>query len=352
MPPSWATAQALPCGTPGQGSGSRRRQIPGRHAFGSRAPPLFRDWPRSQSFQSLSQNPAFRDARTPASRRRLRSRRRRRRWPSWRCPTASASPVSGRTKAATAAAMNSADPSWLTTTIHQPRSARRAARPVAVHLGQSQVAGDEKEHATDDFRGPDVPMQLRGSEVPEQRHRQAGAEVQRADKEGDRTRPIQPTGLSRPPTPVSRPHHPIGSASRGALATCRHRRVATSSEEDPTKHEHSSSQPRPPNMRLSQKRPDREERPTNHERGSRNSIDPSQPPSSRRIGPTPRLSKIPTPADEHPPLAQRPPVESHRGSVVGCSPTGFSGGWRRSGGLPRQGEPPIGDRTRRPVTPR
>ena len=82
-----------------------------------------------------------------------------------------------------------------------------AARPVAVHLGQGEVAGDEEEHAADDFRRPDEAVHLGGGEVADQRRQQAGAEVEGADEEGDGARPVEPPRLSRPPAPLG-PHHP------------------------------------------------------------------------------------------------------------------------------------------------
>ena len=69
-----------------------------------------------------------RGARTPASRRRSRSRGRRLSVPQLAMPTASASPVDGRTKEATAETMKRIEPTWLTATIHQPRSRRRQKR--------------------------------------------------------------------------------------------------------------------------------------------------------------------------------------------------------------------------------
>jgi hypothetical protein len=51
-------------------------------------------------------------------------------------------------------------------------------------------------------------------------------------------------------------------------------------------------------MRLSQKRPKRKQRPPNYKGSGSNSIDPPQSPNSRRIGPSPRISRIPTTDDE------------------------------------------------------
>jgi hypothetical protein len=76
-------------------------------------------------------------------------------------------------------------------------------------------------------------------------------------------------------------------------------------------------------MRLSQQSPKGEKRPANDKGGSGDSIDPSKPARSSRIGLTPRLGWTSTAAPQDPPLAQNPPIESHRASLFGRpKPTG------------------------------
>ncbi len=113
-------------------------------------------------------------------------------------PRSIAVEVAGRVNAATPARKNSTDPSWLTATIHQPRSWRRTPGAPVADLDQGEVAGDEEADAPDHVREPDPAVGLSGGQVLGERRHQADPEEQRPGEQHGRTEPADLPAAASP----------------------------------------------------------------------------------------------------------------------------------------------------------
>ena len=177
---------------PRPGQGSRSRQIPGR-IRSVRGASLVACPPSRQSSQSPP-CPRYGAARTPASTPATAKQRAPVRVPQLAIPTAIMSP-SARTKEATAETMKRTEPTWLTTTIHQPRLARgAAAAPGAADLDHRQVAGDQEEGAADDVRLPDQAVLLGGVRSPSNESTRLIAKTRVPTKRTTALEPVEAAG--------------------------------------------------------------------------------------------------------------------------------------------------------------
>jgi hypothetical protein len=137
-------------------------------------------------------------------------------------PTATSSPLAGRTKEATAATRKRAEPSWLTETIHQPRSRRRlqnnrpgaisriARNPEIRNSRQPIRSGDQTRRSSVAAPRPSMnesAMLIAKTTVPKKRAK----ELIHSRRSGSLAHQCHSLGSSRPSSPTS----------RGPLTACR-----------------------------------------------------------------------------------------------------------------------------------
>ena len=178
--------------------------------------------------------------------------------------------VEGRTKEATAETMKRTEPSWLTATIHQPRSRRRQKRqprPISTIARWPEI---EEERAADHVRRPDQPVLCGRAESVDERVDQVDREDERADEEDDGAEPVQPPRLARPPAPARRRR--LAPAAR-LVDDLQHRGVAAGAEEDAADQVDRAAGRRPADAGLRQRRAEREQRAADHEGGRRDRVD-------------------------------------------------------------------------------
>ena len=114
----------------------------------------------------------------------------------------STSPPTGRANEATAETMKRIEPSWLTITIHQPRSRLRQ------HQRRWQVSAIaicpeiEEEGAPDHVRRPDEAVLGARAQPLDERVDEEDAEDEGPDEQRRGAQPLEPLRFPRPPAPA------------------------------------------------------------------------------------------------------------------------------------------------------
>ena len=203
-------------------------------------------------------------------------------------PTATSSPVAGRTKEAIAATRKS-DRADLVDGDDPPAEIATAAQeqPAGADLPHRQESGDQEQQAADQVRRPDEPVLGGGAEPADERVGDVDREDDRAEEEGEGAHPLEATRLARPPVPLPGqqpavlPHltRPVDSLQDGG--------VAAGGEADPTgKVDRAVEVLCRPQLR--QCRADRKQRAAENEGRRRDGVEAAQAPG--RVASPPRRS--------------------------------------------------------------
>ena len=192
---------------PGAGRG-RRRQRPALGDDRLRDPPLRRRPPRgAPTRRQPKPRPSAGSGRSNScsSAGDRRSRGRPVSVPQLARPTLTSSELAGSTKEAIAETMKRTEPSWLTTTIHQPSSRGPEGATAVADLDDRQVAGDQEERAADHVGGPDEAVLGAGAQAGDERVDEVDREDEGADEEDGGAEPLDPLAAPAPTSARARP---------------------------------------------------------------------------------------------------------------------------------------------------